>query len=421
MRGRPLEFVTDLATSYGDITSHLLHGQRLVMVHHPDLVRRVLRDNGHGYTKQGTPDDMMLRPLLGNGLLTSSGRDWELQRKMYAPAFRPARITAYDEVVTDCTQALVKHLAEAAESGEPLPMDHHLTGLTLGILIRVISGTDVGEIGNGFGEAVDAVNRFIGEFDPAAGGEEQAKERMRAYLQARKFLHLVTGTLIAARNGQRASADDLLGQIIGADHIASTDDLRDQVLTLIMAGHETTAKTLTWALHLLDQHPDVADQLAEEVQRVVGDGVPDASHFPDLQLCRNVISESMRLYPPVWLMSRRSVADDELGGYTIPAGTLVSISQWVLHHDPRFHEEPYAFRPSRFGPDAPDMHPFSYLPFGGGSRVCIGQHLAIFEATLVLAMLSRFRFSVTPDCVVEPEALVTMRPRNGLSTKVTRR
>lgn len=420
MREDPLGLVTDLASTYGDVTSHELFGQRVVMAHHPDVVKQVLRTNGANYTKRGTPDEAMLRPLLGNGLLTSNGEDWERQRHLNAPAFRPARILTYDDAVTQAASQLLQRCALASRSGEVLMMDHHLTSLTLTILIRVVQGSEVGDVGTGFGEAVDAINRFIGE--PVREHGPKAVERLRAYRQAKRFLDMVTDALIEAGRSRGTPGEDLLSHMLAADHVSSDTDLRDQVLTLIMAGHETTAKALTWALHLLHSHPDMAAQVAAEALDVHRNRVPTAADYPNLPLCTQVISESLRLFPPVWMISRRAIAPDQLGGYLVPAGTMVSISPWVLHHDSRFHPEPENFRPSRFSPDSPPPAPFSYLPFGGGSRICIGKHLALFEATLVLSMLvKQFRFVETPQAHVEPEALVTMRPRHGLPMTVRER
>jgi cytochrome P450 len=201
--------------------------------------------------------------------------------------------------------------------------------------------------------------------------------------------------------------------MMGSGHAASDRDLHDQVLTLIMAGHETTAKSLTWTLYLLDRNPDVAEALYAEVDRVLDGRVPTAADHPALALCTAAVKEAMRLYPPIWLISRRAVADDVLDGYHVPAGSLVCLSQWVLHRDPRHWADPLRFDPHRFLGGA--LTPHAYLPFGGGDRICIGQHFALIEATLTLAMvLQRFRMRLAPDAVVEPEALVTLRPRYGM-------
>ena len=424
MRQDPLAFVTSLAPRYGDVTSHVVAGQRMVMLHHPDHIAHVLRDRAASYTKEGTVDVKMLRPLLGNGLLTSAGQDWAWQRKAYAPAFRPARITAYDTAVTGATsQLLVPRFRDAARDEAVVGMDHLLTSLTLSVLLRVIQGSDIGDVGSGFGSAVDEVNEFLSHMDPMAEGAEAAQRRRIAFQKARALLRMVASSLVATRRGRVTSEDDLLGRTLVDQHIGSDAELRDQVLTLVMAGHETTAKTLTWALYLLDRHPDERARLEEEVDRVLQGRTPTAADVSGLGRCQQVLEETMRLYPPVWTMTRRATDDDEIAGFRIPAGTGVTFSQWEVHRDPRWHDEPTAFDPGRFEDRRRSaMHPFAYFPFGGGQRICIGQHLALMETTLVLAMIvQRFRVRVEAHAAVEPEALVTLRPVNGLPCTVSER
>jgi cytochrome P450 len=190
-----------------------------------------------------------------------------------------------------------------------------------------------------------------------------------------------------------------------------------------MAGHETTAKSLTWALYLLSRHPVERARLEEEVDSALEGRTPTAADVSGLARCQHAVEEAMRLYPPVWTMTRRATDEDEIAGFRIPSGTFVSFSQWEIHRDPRWHDEPTDFVPDRFEDGRRSaMHPFAYFPFGGGQRICIGQHLALMEATLVLAMIvQRFRVTVATDAVIEPEALVTLRPVNGLPCTVVER
>lgn len=413
MRTDPLRFVTDLFDRYGDVTSHRVGDELVYLVNRPDLARWVLKDNGANYTKKHTPDDYMLTPLLGNGLLTSTGAQWALQRHMCAPAFRSSEVKGFDWIITDATAAMLRRWQPAMTSGSALSVDHQLTALTLAIVVRAILSIDVEGIGNGFGQAVDRVNAFIGHFTSPVNA---ATER-RAYDEAKAFLDGVTRTLIASRPSSThpdAAPRDLLGAMMRSGHIASDRDLHDQVLTLIMAGHETTAKSLTWTLYLLDQHPDASAEVYAEVDRVLGGRVPTAADYPDLVQCCSAIKEAMRLYPPIWLISRRAVADDVIDGYDVPTGTLVCLSQWILHRDPRSWTDPHRFEPRRFAGPTPHP-PHAYLPFGGGDRICIGQHFALIEATLALAMIAQqVRLQLVPGSQVEPEALVTLRPKYGM-------
>ncbi|MFD9480402.1 cytochrome P450 [Streptomyces nojiriensis] len=423
MRNDPLAFVTGLAHEYGDITCHRADGDTVYLLNRPELARYVLKENGANYTKENTPDDHMLRPLLGNGLLTSDGEEWAKQRRMCAPAFRPSAVRTFDGIVTDATTNMLERWRPALDSDSPIAVDHHLTALTLGIITRAILGADIDGIGEGFGRAVDAVNRYIGHYVPAEDPDPtDTALRRQGFASARAFLDAVTRTLIASRRvtGAATGSTNLLDAMMSADHQISDADLRDQVLTIIMAGHETTAKSLTWTLYLLDRNPAEAARVREEVDRVLQGRTPTAADLVDLPVCQRAIKEAMRLYPPVWLTSRRATGPDVIGGYDVAPGTLICISQWVLHRHPDHWEAPQEFVPDRFI-DA-ELPSHLYMPFGGGDRICIGQHFAMVEATLVLAMLTQsVECELVKDFPVEPEALVTLRPRHGMSMMVRTR
>ncbi|MFF7992411.1 cytochrome P450 [Kitasatospora xanthocidica] len=431
MRESPLDFITGLARRYGDVTRHRAAGDTVYLLNRPEYARHVLKDNGANYTKEGTPDDAMLRPLLGNGLLTSNGADWARQRHLTAPAFRPSAVRTFDEIVTDATTGMLERWRPSMESGAPVEVDEQFTALTLGILTHAILGADIDGIGEGFGRAVDAVNRCIGHYVPSPDPDPADTARRYAdFGRARVFLNTVTRTLIASRrlsggggngNGGSGGADgsggkggNLLDTMMSTDHLVSDEDLRDQVLTIVMAGHETTAKSLTWTLYLLDRHPEELAKVREEVDRVLGGRPPTAADLQDLPACRRAIQEAMRLYPPVWLISRRAVDEDTVGGYHVEPGTLVCVSQWVLHRHPDYWDAPDAYRPDRF--DGAGLPSHLYLPFGGGDRICVGQHFAMLEAVLVLAtLLQSVRLELVEGFPVEPEALVTLRPKHGMT------
>ncbi|MEV6791472.1 cytochrome P450 [Streptomyces sp. NPDC051320] len=414
MRHAPLEFVTGLARTYGDVTRHTADGDTVYLLNRPDLARHVLKDNGANYTKEQTPDDHMLRPLLGNGLLTSNGEEWARQRHQCAPAFRPGAVKAFDTVITEATHHLLERWEPAVTAGTPLAVDHHLAALTLTIVTRAILGTDLDGVGEGFGQAVDAVNRCIGHYVPPEDPDPaDTARRQRDFAQARMFLSMVTSTLIGSHRVAGGPGNTLLDAMLNGPHQLSDGELRDEVLTLIMAGHETTAKSLTWTLFLLDRNPQEAARVREEVDRVLAGRIPTAADLAELPLCRRAVQEAMRLYPPVWLTSRRAREADVVDGYDVEPGTLMCISQWVLHRDPRYWDRPDAYHPDRFAEPVGPSH--LYMPFGGGDRVCIGQHFAMVEAVLVLAMLTqRVRLELVDGFPVEPEALVTLRPKHGM-------
>ncbi|MFS1298392.1 cytochrome P450 [Streptosporangium longisporum] len=417
MRDDPLGFVTGLAREYGDVSVHDANGETVFMLHRPDLARHVLKDNVGNYTKENTPDDHMLRPLLGNGLLTSDGEEWARQRRLCAPAFRRSEVASFDGIIVEETEALLARW-RASGPGVSQPIDHQLTSLTLSILTRAVLDVDLGAAGDGFGRAVDAVNRHIGHYvpDPDPDPADTASRR-QGYVRARALLDMVTRTVIASRRSCPQATGTLLDSMLGA---LNDTDLRDQVLTLIMAGHETTAKSLTWTFYLLDRHPEEAERIRAEVDRVLGGRPPTAADLPDLPLCKRAVQEAMRLYPPVWLISRRATGADEIDGHHVPPGALVCVSQWVLHRHPGYWDRPEEYVPDRF--ENADLPSHLYLPFGGGERICIGQHLALIEATLVLATVSQsVRLELEPGFPVEPEALVTLRPKHGMRMAVSPR
>ncbi|HEX6526687.1 MAG TPA: cytochrome P450 [Streptosporangiaceae bacterium] len=427
MRNDPLRFLSETTATYGDIVRYEAGDETIYLLNRPELARQVLKDNAANYTKDRTPDHIMLRPLLGNGLLTSEGDDWDRQRHMCAPAFRRSQVEKFGSVMTSAAQSLLERWRPAIASGSPVRVDHDLTALTLMVVIEAMFGADVAGIGEGFGRAVDAVNSFIGHYLPTDGVDQADTGTTRArYARAAAFLDQVVRAIVVARRaGGGAGRMDLLADLLASPAEVSDTELRDQVLTIAMAGHETTAKSLTWTLYLLDQHPRVAEQVTSEVDAALGGRLPTAADLPRLPMCRQVIEEALRLYPPVWQISRRAIGPDRVDGFDVTPGALVGISPYLLHRHPAYWAEPDAFRPERFaaaagGPGqlsgaAAERPSHLYLPFGGGPRICIGQHFAIVEATLVLATLVReVRLEVVPGFVVEPEALVTLRPRNGL-------
>ncbi len=424
VRRDPLAFLTRMRADYGDVTSHVID-ERVYLVNRPDLAHRVLAANRRNYVKAGTPDDMMLTPLLGKGLLTSEGEVWVRQRRISQPPFARERVQGFDGLVTSATNELLDRWTSALASGEPLRLDHQLSGLTLAIVARAIFGSDLTGIDEHFGEAVDVLNRFMGHYDPlqdsAAGQESRA-----AFSKAVGFLNGLVRLLIQARRLEGTEGrDDLLSRLIegldgGSGGPGAERELRDQVVTMLMAGHETTAKALTWTTVLLAEHPAVAEQLDGELDAVLEERVARAEDLDQLPICRQVVQEALRLYPPVWLLSRRAVSDDKLGEFDVPANTLVCVSPYVLHRDERFWEHPQTFDPDRFSEERSAGRPdYAYLPFSGGPRHCIGRHFAMLEAQLVLAtMRRRVRLALVEDHPIEPEALVTLRPRYGVLATV---
>jgi cytochrome P450 len=420
IRADPLGFLERTIAQYGDLTRHVTEDREVFLVNRPDLVRRVLRELRGSMSKAGTPDDRMLTPLLGKGLLTSEGELWKRQRRLAQPAFEPRRVERFDTDMTRAALDLVARWEPAIEDGRAVRLDHDLTGLALTIVARAILGVDMSGVGGRFGEAVDTVNRVMGHYEPLS--DSPAGRRARAeFGRAIAFLDQLVRLFVDGRRASRVRTDDLLGRLLdagGADGLQpfTATELRDQILTMIMAGHETTAKALTWTIYLLDRHRDVGDRLRMQLRDVLGDRVATAADLDHVPLCRQVIQEAMRLYPPVWLISRRTTEAVDVGGHRVPADALICVSPYTLHRHPAHWQAPDDFDPERFAaPRCEERHPFAYLPFSEGPRQCIGRAFAMTEAQLVLAVLwSRIDFRLVPGHRVEPEALVTLRPRDGM-------
>lgn len=401
IRQDPLGFLQRLTAEYGDVVRHRTEDAVVITLNRAEHARHVLRNRDRNYVKRGTPDDAMLTPLLGRGLLTSEGDAWKRQRRVTQPYFERRRIESLGALITEETDALVERWRDAEQ---PVRVDHDLSSLTLAVVSRAILGSELSGIGPRFGQAIDTVNRFMGHYDPMLPGAEGERARIE-FGNAIRFLDGLVDLLVQGRRASGEEADDLLGALLAAGFDGR--EIRDQVITMLMAGHETTAKALTWTTYLLDRNPDVAARLDAALAR-----------DDDPPLLGHVVAEAMRLYPPVWLVSRTAAADDEIDGYHVPAGALVCISPYLLHRHPAYWDEPEAFRPERFERD--DRPEFAFMPFSGGPRRCIGERLALFEARVVLARLRRrVDVELVEGHPVEPEALVTLRPRHGLLATVS--
>lgn len=411
VRADSLAFLESMARAHGDLFTYRLDGEDVVVANHPDLIGAVLRHDVHSYTKERTPDHLMLGGLLGQGLLTSSGEGWRRQRAALAPLFRRSEIVRYDRLIARSAQHLADRWATAPGCRR---VDHDLSALTLSVLVEAIFGADVSSIGAGFGSAVDDINHYLGAYGRSDGvPDPQLNAR---YARAARLVRAITDALIASFRGGGADASAFLQRL---QEVQDGRQLHDQVLTLVMAGHETTAKTLTWALLLLASDPDAQQAVRAEVREVCAGSPPTADQIGRLEITGGVVREAMRLYPPIWLMSRRTVGEATLGSARLAPGTLVCVSQWLAHRDERWWTDPDRFDAHRMTADASPV-PFSYFPFGGGERLCIGQHLAVLESTLALGTLVE-RCEFTRDAAMPtPQALVTLRPEDGAELTIER-
>jgi len=413
-----LRFLVELAREYGDVVRYTADGWRATLVTGPELVKHVLQDNHLNFVKDGTPDFRMLKPMLGEGLLTSDGAVWLRQRRLAQPAFHKDSVTTFARRMTDETIAMLDRWEPLAASGETFEVGDELTGLTTRIVARALFGADVGPHLDGFSDAVQVLNEFMGHYRPSASQE--------SFQAARASIRNIVDAIIEERRRGQAPGDDFLAALLAArdqdtGEGLSDSQVRDQVMTLLMAGHETTAKALTWTFWALHRNPAATEDVRAEIDAALGTRPPAAADADELPFTWMVLQETLRCFPPVWIMSRVARNDDAIGGYSVPAGSLVLVSPYAVHRHPAHWREPAAFDPQHFAPDAvAGRHPFAYIPFGGGPRQCIGKGFASLELVLVLATILQ-RYDVRPAVdTVEMEALVTLRPRGGLPVTLTR-
>jgi cytochrome P450 len=398
---------------FGDIYRVFAPGRGVYnyVINHPDDVKRVLLSNHRNYTKGEGMDRVKI--LLGNGIMTSEGDFWRRQRRMMQPAFHRRVIDQFSALIDEVNDKFAERWAASAARAEPINLTDDASELTLEIVLRSIFGADLARLERQMG-----ANPF----------EVVAKETNRDLKFAFRFRSLgkLVGELIQRRRREPEQHFDFLAMLMDMrdredDAPMSDKEMIDEVLTLIVAGHETTAAALTWTWYLVSQHPEVAEQLAADAPISPGPLGLDAAE--SLGFTHQVIQEALRLYPPGWLLTRRTIEADELGGYAIGPRTDVFISPYLLHRHPAFWSEPEEFRPERFaGADAAERHKFSYIPFAVGPRHCIGEGLAMFEMLVhVHRMSQRFRLSRAGDDPIELEAQINLRPRSNLLMTVTPR
>ncbi|EDY52390.1 cytochrome P450 [Streptomyces clavuligerus] len=413
------------AAALGDAVRVTLGPRTLYVFNHPDYAKHVLADNSAAYHKGiGLTE---ARRALGDGLLTSEGELWRTQRRAAQPAFQHQHLAAQADVIVEETAKLIARL-RAQESGAPVDFTQELTELTLGVLGRTLLHTDLTAYGT-VGHAFEAVQDQA-MFEMVTQGMVPLwapLPQQRRFHQARAELRRVVDQLVAERTDRPAEspADDVLSRLIDStrrepDPEVGRRRLHDDLVTLLLAGHETTASTLGWTFHLLDRHPEAAARVREEARGALGDRAPVLGDLHALPYTGMVVQEAMRLYPPVWILPRRAQRADDVGGYHVPVGTDVLICPYTLHRHPEFWAEPERFDPERFDPARPADRPrYAYIPFGGGPRFCIGSNLGMTEAVLVTAMIAReLTLRTVPGREVVPEPMLSLRVRDGLRVEV---
>lgn len=424
-RDHPLDLVVR-ATQFGDLVRWRFGWMWFYQANHPDMIHEILVKRAASFHK--TPRiKQVLGAVLGEGLLTSDGDDWRSHRRLVQPAFHSSRIEGYGEVMTAYTLTMMRDWTTGGE----VDMRHEMMRLTLGIVAKTLFDADLeGDLSERVGQAVTIVQEHGNEqfrrlltlprWVPTAGNRRSEA--------AVADLDSILSEIIRARRRSGEDRGDLLSMLLlardeeGGEGLTD-EQVRDEAMTLFLAGHETTAVALTWTWVLLAQHPEVRHQLEDEVDSLLQGRQPVVDDLPNLPYTQQVIQEAMRLYPPAWTFGRQAIEPVDIGPYHLESGSVVLISPYAVHRQPEFFPAAETFDPDRFSSDSQAELPrYAYIPFGGGPRICIGNNFAMQEARLILAaMVQKVRLALIPGTDLTPDPLITLRPKHPIMMRLTRR
>jgi cytochrome P450 len=428
IRGNLPGFMTSLTQHYGDVVRISFLNQEGYLLNHPDAVKHILQSHHHLYSKE-VYALTFLKALLGEGLLTSEGASWLRQRRLMQPAFHRKRLSALSTVMTDATCDMLVRWQDIAQHGEVLDVAQEMIRLTLrnvglALLSRDLSN-EMDLLGQAFATYRTLLMQYLYTPFPPLGVPTPRNRRLQATI---RVLDTVIENIIQERREQHIDTGDLLSMLLQARDEETGEGMtdrqvRDEVMTLLLAGHETTATALTWAWYLLSQHPEIEQRLHTELDEVLTGQPPTVEYLPRLPYTHMILDETLRLYPPTFSLSRKTLADDEIGDYALPAKSTILLCPYTTHRHPAFWEDPDMFDPERFLPERAAGRPhFAYFPFGGGPRQCIGNQFAMMEAQLILATVAqRYRLRLVSGHRVEPEVVLTIRPRLGLPITLQQR
>lgn len=397
----PIKTLQRIAYKYGDISYFKLGRQHVYLINNPDYIEKVLVYDHRNFTKGKR--FQLAKALLGEGLVTSEGDLHSRQRRIIQPIFHPKQITSYGKVITD----YATNMNQKWKDGDTLDISKEMMQLTLSIICKSVLNYER-----------ETLDRLVYSL---------IKERRKGFESKIKSYDDLLTRLLQAQDATESAPTSNNNKSTGTTFSSagmSDKQVRDEVMTIFIAGHETTANALTWTFYLLSQNPDIEKKLLDELGSVIGNDIaPTTDDLPKLKFAEKVIRESMRLYPPVWSIGRYVDNNYALGKYTIPIGSTILMSQYVMHHDPRYYDEPDRFDPERWSVEARSSRPrFSYFPFGGGIRACIGESFAWMEGILILATIARqWKMRLAPSHRVELDPAITLRPKYGLKMKLERR
>ncbi len=429
----PLDYLTHIHQEYGDSLRYRFflnwYGYSFV---HPDANKHILQDNNANYTKQPHPSIEILKPLAGEGLLTSDGDFWRKQRRLAQPAFHRTQIASFARTFVDSTVARFERWAVKSRTDEWFAFDEELMALTLEIAGKTLFSIDLTGKADQVGHAFDRANRLITDLSSKPFALFTLRipfwpSTQKLFADTQQLEDVVYGVINERRRSGEQKAD-LLGMLMEARDEETGDgmsdrQLRDEVLTLMVAGHETTSVLLSWLFYFLDRNPEVQERLEAEVDRVLSGRTPTFEDLPHLRYTRQVIDETLRVRPAAYILTRWAQQADTVCGYHIPAQSALVLSPYITHHLAEFWPEPERFDPERFAPGKEAERPrYAYLPFGGGPRQCIGNSFALTEATLITAaIVQRFRVRVEPNHPAQMEPQITLRMKGGLPARLEER
>jgi cytochrome P450 len=419
----PLDFFTHVARQYGDVGTWRV-GRRVVHgISDPALIEKILVQHAGSFVKD--PITRRLTDVLGDGLVTAEGEAWKRGRRRVGPAFQREQLAHYGDLMVDST----RRWTDAVRGGERISLHPAMGQLTLEIVVRTLFGArpnpKLREVGETVGVLMHAFEHYLRSWQRLLPDVMLGPARRKIHRQSEK-LNSVLMEIVRERRASPERGNDVLSRLLDArdeDGAMTDTELRDEAITIFVAGHETTALALTFVLYLLGWHPTEREAIAREARAVLGSRAATYADLPQLVRTKAALQEAMRLYPPVYAMGREAIEEVDLGAVVLPKGAIVLMAQWVVHRDPRWYRDPEVFRPERWLDHSLDENPkFAYFPFGGGPRVCIGNHFAMMEAVLVLATIAQHLDWTTeeiPD--LQLATAVTLRPTTPISARFERR
>lgn len=422
----PLQFFLRAGIEFGPVARFEMGSKPFYLITGPDEVKYVLQDNHRNYRKGYD----QAKPLMGNGLVTSEGDFWLKQRRLIQPMFNRSRLAFFSAYMIRATEEMLERWDSLAAREEVADVADEMMRLTQTIIVRAMFSTEIGDqaeaLGAAFDETLNHLNRVL--FSPSPLLTSLPTPANRRHKRALEFLDTFIYGLIRSKRRSGEDTGDLLSLLVFSrdeETGEGMDDrqIRDELMTIFLAGHETTANALAWTWYLLAQNPEEEARLVEEVDTVLGGRPAVFDDLKNLTCIPLALHEGLRLYPPAWMFARHAVEDDVVGGFTIPKGEMLMFSPYVTHRLPQHWEDPERFDPGRFTSErSENRHKFAYFPFGGGPRLCLGNNFALIEAQLVMArMLQRFRLRLEPGVEVRPTPIATLQPRPGVPMRLVRR